>query len=260
LNFHHYPAPYVEVLLALSAWAVIENVLSGSWGEALLLLVWMHLGLVAARNIPIFAFIAAGPIARAIRSAANRLERSRTSTWFRNCVRQVFYLGKDYEPLERATRCYLPSLFGIVLIAFLLRFPAGSPRFNAQFDRRAFPVEAADILANRPLPRIFTFDQWGDYLIYCFFPKGKVFVDGRSDFYGDEFGKAWVNTISGHFYWRKTLSRFGIEAVLIRTSDPLASILKETPDWHSTFDNGRSILFVHIASHTPQVEEAKVSK
>ena len=32
--------------------------------------------------------------------------------------------------------------------------------------------------------RLLTTDQWGDYIIYCFYPRQKVFMDGRSDFYG----------------------------------------------------------------------------
>ena len=35
-----------------------------------------------------------------------------------------------------------------------------------------------------PSARIFTHDQWGDYLIYRLYPQTKVFMDGRSDFYG----------------------------------------------------------------------------
>ncbi len=34
---------------------------------------------------------------------------------------------------------------------------------------------------------IFTFDQWGDYLIYRLYPRTRVFIDGRSDFYGAAF-------------------------------------------------------------------------
>ncbi len=39
--------------------------------------------------------------------------------------------------------------------------------------------------------RLLTTDQWGDYLIYLN-PQQKVYVDGRSDFYGQEIGNEYL--------------------------------------------------------------------
>ena len=36
--------------------------------------------------------------------------------------------------------------------------------------------------------RVLTTDQWADYLIFLHPDEQKVFVDGRSDFYGPEVG------------------------------------------------------------------------
>ena len=42
---------------------------------------------------------------------------------------------------------------------------------------------------------IFAEDQWGDYLIYHLYPSKQVFIDGRSDFYGDKFGERYLDLI-----------------------------------------------------------------
>ena len=42
--------------------------------------------------------------------------------------------------------------------------------------------------------RVLTTDQWADYLIYIN-PAQKVFIDGRSDFYGPEVGNDYLRLI-----------------------------------------------------------------
>jgi len=47
------------------------------------------------------------------------------------------------------------------------------------------------------------------------FPSTKVFVDGRSDFYGAKFGRKFLEVMDGKYDWKGTLDRYGIEAVLL---------------------------------------------
>src|SRR5207248_3845 len=65
----------------------------------------------------------------------------------------------------------------------------GVPLLSARFPEDHFPVAAIDALgADIVAARTFHSDLWGGYLIYRLGPRGaKVFVDGRSDFYGSEF-------------------------------------------------------------------------
>jgi hypothetical protein len=58
---------------------------------------------------------------------------------------------------------------------------------------------------------LLTVDQWGDYLIYCFYPQQKVFVDGRSDFYGEALGKEYLHLLQGAYDWRTILQRHGFD-------------------------------------------------
>ncbi len=52
-----------------------------------------------------------------------------------------------------------------------------------------------------------TTDQWADYLIYLN-PQQKVFVDGRSDFYGPEIGNQYIHLMDGHGTGSKCLSKY----------------------------------------------------
>ncbi len=90
---------------------------------------------------------------------------------------------------------------------------------------------------------IFTHDEWGDYLIYRLFPKTKVFVDGRSDFYGTKFNEQYVNVMDVKYDWSKTLDRYRVDAVLLPVNAPLASTLKESRKWRPVYDDGVAIVF-----------------
>ena len=99
------------------------------------------------------------------------------------------------------------------------------------------------MLRRDPSARIFTYDQWGDYLIYRLYPRTKVFVDGRSDFYGDEFEEKCLDVLHVKYDWEKTLDRFGIDTILLPPSAPLAGALKESSRWRVAYDDGVALVF-----------------
>ena len=67
-----------------------------------------------------------------------------------------------------------------------------------RLPERSFPTamvhQNAELLQS---DRLLTTDQWADYLIYCFYPRQKVFVDGRSDFYGETLGNQYLHLLQG---------------------------------------------------------------
>ena len=69
-------------------------------------------------------------------------------------------------------------------------------------------------------------DLWGGYLIYREYPRGRVFIDGRSDFYGAEFARKYMKAMGAQAGWERYLSRYGVETVLLPPDAPLAGALK----------------------------------
>jgi hypothetical protein len=90
---------------------------------------------------------------------------------------------------------------------------------------------------------LLTPDQWGDYLIYCFYPRQRVFVDGRSDFYGETLGREYLHLLQGAYDWRAILKRNGFDRALVPVDWPLTAILKLDPSWQVVEDDGKAILF-----------------
>ena len=91
--------------------------------------------------------------------------------------------------------------------------------------------------------RVLTTDQWADYLIYLH-PEQKVFVDGRSDFYGPEVGDQFLQVMRGLPGWEKVLQKYRFNLVLIPADIPLAQLLKERAEWRVVADDGKHMLLV----------------
>ena len=72
-SFHHPAAIFFEWMLALSVIASMWSIQKGRYTDAILMMVWAHGGLLAARNIPIFMIAAAPPVAFAIQQWLNAL-------------------------------------------------------------------------------------------------------------------------------------------------------------------------------------------
>jgi hypothetical protein len=98
--------------------------------------------------------------------------------------------------------------------------------------------------------RVLTSDQWGDYLIYTN-PQQKVFVDGRSDFYGPELGDQYLHLAAGRWDWAETMAKYRFDAALLPTELGIVQILKLQPDWRVVEDDGKRILLVRRSIPVP---------
>jgi hypothetical protein len=95
----------------------------------------------------------------------------------------------------------------------------------------------------KPGARIFTSDQWGDYLIYRLYPEIDVFVDGRSDFYGAAHEQLCQDVWNVRYDWEDKLARFGVDTLLVPVETPLAGALKQSGRWRVDYDDGVAIVF-----------------
>ncbi len=91
--------------------------------------------------------------------------------------------------------------------------------------------------------RLLTTDQWGDYLIYLN-PRQKVYIDGRSDFYGPEIGNQYLRMTGGQWDWEQIMQKNGFTSVLLPTEMPICQLLKRDPAWRVEEDSGKTILLI----------------
>lgn len=243
VSFHHPLAIFFEAMLLLAALSGLWYAASGNFTQPLLLLLWAHGALLSARNIPIFMLVAAPPAAAALHVWLERLPGLHVAGWLQAAARRFNAVAAEMSETDRLPRWHAISAAGMAAVAALLYAPHPPERFRAEFNPKSFPAAAVDHLRLDASTRVFTFDQWGDYLIYRLYPETKVFMDGRSDFYGTEFNKKYLDVLQVNYGWEKTLARFGVDTVLMPPSTPLAGALKESPRWRVVYDDGVAVVF-----------------
>ena len=243
-NFHHTEVVFFEMLLVMAAAAAGWSLAKGRFTEPLLLLMWAHAALLAGRNIEIFAIAAAVPVAASAQQWLNRLPEWNVAGWLRSAAASFNRLAASAGRTEASAGGWrLVSALGLLLVAMLLYAPNPPRKFRAEFDPQRYPTGALATLRHNPSARIFTDDEWGDYLIWSLYPANKVFVDGRSDFYGDDFEEKYIGVLNVKYNWERTLGRFGVDTILLPVHAPLAAALKESKRWHVVFDDGVALVF-----------------
>ncbi len=254
MNFHApvtvYFEPLVLATLLACGWALQRR----KFAEVFLSLGWMHLALIAQRNVPLYSIACAPLIGQAITALIRSAKSSplaevigKTAAWFQSASASV-------EQTDRISRVHLVSVAGFALVALLLFAPQPlNDRFVSAFDPKVFPVNAIPTLTTPETHRIWAQDQWGDYLIYRLYPSTKVFVDGRSDFYGDDFGEDYLRVLDVQEGWDKILDRYGIDTVVISPKLSLSSTLKVSRDWRVVYDDHYAIAFrrIHPVKRSP---------
>jgi hypothetical protein len=203
--------------------------------EALWILFLAHASLISVRHAPIYATVAAPLIACQLSewwsASAARMKKSQA-------LRILHQLGTDLSPGFRRTSVW-PAVF--ILILVFMDAPIKWPRdFPSELFPTAMMHQHADLVANG---RLLTTDQWGDYIIYSYYPGQKVFVDGRSDFYGETLANQYLHLLQGAYDWRGIMDRYGFDVALLPVNWPLSSLLKQDPSWRVVADDHSSVLF-----------------
>jgi hypothetical protein len=249
ISFHHPIAIFFEVMLVLAAGAAFWSFKTGSYTEAVLLLVWAHGALLAARNIPLFMIVAAPPVAAMIEDWLARAPQFNVAEWVRTAFTKFNLVAAEMTQTDDLGRWRLISAAGALLVAVLLFAPHPPNKFRPEFDPKYYPASAVSTIAQDPTARVFTYDQWGDYLIYRLYPRLRVFVDGRSDFYGSDFEHKYVDALNVKYGWEQTLSKFGVNTILLPPSTPLTGALKECSRWRLVYDDGVALVFRSTSSN-----------
>jgi hypothetical protein len=87
-------------------------------------------------------------------------------------------------------------------------------------------------------------------------PQGfKVFVDGRSDFYGGKFDQEYMDVLDVKYTWQNTLDRYGVDTILLPVDAPLSGALKESHRWRVAYDDGMAIVFRPAAERGAGMEQ-----
>jgi hypothetical protein len=206
--------------------------------DALCILFLAHSSLMSVRHAPLYAAVVAPLIAAELsagwRAWVANLEK-------KSVVRILEQMARDVTPAFRRNTVW-PAV--VILALALVDAPLKWPR---DFPSEVFPVSM--VHQNSVLlqsGRLLTTDQWGDYIIFSFYPQQKVFVDGRSDFYGESLGKDYLHLLQAAYDWRAIMERYRFRVALLPVEWPLTAMLKVDSSWRVVEDDHRAVLFEHL--------------
>jgi hypothetical protein len=208
-----------------------------SLAAALLLTSWTAFGLISARNIAIYALVAApllaGFGASILRDSVN--------------TKRMIQFDQQLGIVDRNLVGYFWPLVSILVIGSLL-ISGNRLDFSGignKFSRNVFPVEAVDwILENPEQGRMFNYFPWGGYLLYRTWPQQLVFIDGQTDFYGEDLTRQYENVITLDGGWQEILYEFGVEWVIMPSDSELSLALELNQAWERMYmDPTASIYF-----------------
>ena len=203
--------------------------------EALWIVYFAHMSLGSVRHVPIFVTVCAPVIAFEISEW--------WKTWTGGTKKSSLFGIVNQMSTELTPSFLRVSAWPFLLVATLVVM--GPPiKWPKDFPTILFPIKMIHDHESQVLSgRLLTTDQWGDYLIYLD-PKHKVYVDGRSDFYGPEIGNQYIRVTGGQWDWKQIINKNGFTSVLLPVETPLCQLLKEDPGWRVEEDSGKTILLV----------------
>jgi hypothetical protein len=186
-----------------------------------------------------------------ISESVDRLgESADAAGWLRGLSSWMHAFGGRMGKLEERLHghLWLVVVFGLGLWACGHQGRIGSTQFiNAYFDDKRFPVEAAEVIAERKIPGpIFSLDYWGGYMIYRLYPETQVVVDDRHDLYGDQFFKDYLKAVLVQPGWDEVLDKLHVDWVLMPTESPLANILRLKAGWEAVYEDKTAVLFRRV--------------
>ena len=210
--------------------------------EGLWIVFFANMSLSSVRHVPVFVTVTVPIIAGEVSKWWKQWTASARKSSLPGILNQM---AADSMSGFRRSSAW-PAM--VVIALMFLGKPVPWPK---DFPDQILPVKMvhdheADILNQRVL----TTDQWADYLIYLN-PNQKVFVDGRSDFYGPEIGNEYIHLINGQWDWEKLLAKYNFSSALLPIESSLAQLLKTRPDWRVVDDDGKRILLVHRTTSVP---------
>ncbi len=218
--------------------------------ELLLLLGLGYEALVSARNIPLFALVAAPVLSKQIQSLAQMNPHPSTGsgqapTLARSDTRWLRSERRAGEGRPLVVLNWL--LLFVIVLAAAVRVTTVLAGGDSQLTQNFPEGAAAYLLRSKPDGPLLNSYNFGGYLIWRLYPTYSVFIDGRADVYGDSFmdeyyARAW----QGRGDWQKYLERYNVHLVLMEKDGTLSSLLRNHPQWRTLYSDQVATVFQRV--------------
>jgi len=230
-NFHLSGTLPFLVLISFSIFILSMGLKKLSFAEGLLVAGWTAMALYSARNIPIYAIVAAPILGDYLSNSPARIPA-------------FAKIDSNIRNIETQLRGFLWPFAATVFVVII--FTQGrvldAAKLENNYSSNIFPVEAVNWLEDNPQTgNMFNYFTWGGYLLYRLWPSQPVFIDGQTDFYGEELTREYASSISGDPLWSEVFRKYQIRWAIIPKDVPLLSKLVSA-GWDILYEDETAIL------------------
>ncbi len=202
------------------------------------------MSLIARRNFAPFALVSLPIISRHAVSAwwvcASRISEIAIVQKFSR-----LHLKPKSKPLPVwVQKAFHLTIAGFLMLAAALKlFGVAHPVLVSHYESKIFPAGAVEWMQTQPLQgQLFSEYDWGGYLIWHL-EDYPVFVDGRTDLFGDQIIQEWKALINGDEGWEAIVANYKINTVFVRADRPIVALL-EGDGWRKIWCDEKSVVMM----------------
>ncbi|PKO05580.1 MAG: hypothetical protein CVU41_10935 [Chloroflexi bacterium HGW-Chloroflexi-3] len=241
-NFHElYQQPFLWLWLLL-VFFFMANRTSYKFSTIIPLLVLGGLGFISRRNYVYYAIFS-------IPLLSKEMQR-----FFEIYLKNYFSVQKFFNNIKNLNKKsdkkiskYI-NLFFVGFLWFMVTWKIiylGSPIIFDFYEKKSFPKEAITAIENKELTdfRCFNSYTWGGYISWKL-PEMKIFIDGRTDLYGEILIQDWIEMVNGGEAWKQKFGLYDINCVFLEEDRPIINLLEDN-GWHVVYSDELSVIMTN---------------
>jgi hypothetical protein len=118
----------------------------------------------------------------------------------------------------------------------------GSPTIYNYYITKSFPKAASGFLLKNENNNLRCLNSyaWGGYLSWML-PEIKIFIDGRTDLYGEVIIQDWIEMVNGGQKWSEKFDYYNINCVILENNRPIIEKLSAA-SWKTIYNDDISIV------------------
>jgi tetratricopeptide (TPR) repeat protein len=186
------------IVAGVSVFALVRLWPKRRWAEILLILAFGLFSMKSHRTTPVFAILAAPVIARGLRARRPGLGKA---------------VKRKVASLVATAALLAVALGGQIYPQYYQR--SGVPPLGFGLYEPRYPIEAVAFVEKHNLPDpLYNEYDFGGYLIWKWYPRRKVFQDGRTLVYDREFFRAVYGAKKAE-EWRELMETYGVKLAMV---------------------------------------------
>lgn len=240
--------PFVLLLFAvILSFSLTKKRVSGF--ELAGFLGFTYLALVAKRNFAPFAVFSTLVVANHLPEILTEIGSNLKQIWVDRFGHKITRQSTLSAGFRRTVNLWIVGLLG--MIAILKWFYVTHPTVVAAYEAQFYPQRAVVFLKDAGVPagNVLNSYGWGGYLIWNL-PETAVFVDGRTDLFGDEILTEWLRIVNADDGWEELVEKWDLGWFLIEPQHPVAERLIEN-GWKEYYRDEVSVVIVRERNFTP---------